>query len=322
MNYNHIFGPVLSRRLGISLGVDLVVHKTCSLDCIYCECGKTTHLTKVRKEYVGLQAIKAELDDYWQHNDDPDYITFSGSGEPTLNPCLGQVIAYIKEKKPHIKIAVLTNVTLFDDPAVRQALLKADRVVPSLDAASQSAFERINRPHRGVDLAKMIQGIQTFAKEYKGELFLEVLILPGINDDPQDLLLLKNVIHVIKPDRVQLNTLDRPGTESDIRSANQNELEQVIQILDYAPIEIIARVSSTIQSRTNRDDIRHAIIETVHRRPCTKKDLMQTLGVEAKMIDSCIEQLENQKKITAISRERGIFYQTIKDPKKNRPQKS
>ncbi|MFH2058140.1 MAG: radical SAM protein [Pseudomonadota bacterium] len=318
MQYNHIFGPVLSRRLGISLGVDLVVHKTCSLDCIYCECGKTTCLTGTQKEYVNLLDVKKELDHFWQNNDDPDYITFSGSGEPTLNPCLGQVIEYIKTRKPNIKVAVLTNATLFDDPRVRQALLKADRVAPSLDAATKEAFERINRPHKDVDLKKMIQGIQTFAKEYKGELFLEILILPGINNDLTDLLHLKEAIKKIKPDRVQINTLDRPGTLADIRPATKKELEQVIKILDYSPIEIIAKVKidESIQAKVNRKDIKMAIVETIHRRPCTKKDLIQTFGADPETIDKYIEQLEWEKKIIGVFQERGMFYQTIKDPEK------
>ena len=312
MQYNYIFGPVLSRRLGISLGVDLVVHKTCSLDCIYCECGETTCLTATPKEYVNLLDVKKELDHFWQNNDDPDYITFSGSGEPTLNPCLGEVIEYIKIKKPNIKVAVLTNTTLFDDPSVRQALLKADRVSPSLDAATKEAFERINRPHKDVDLKKMIQGIQTFAKEYKGELFLEILILPGINDDLADLLHLKEAIKKIKPDRVQINTLDRPGTLTEIRAATKKEIEQVIKALDYSPIEIIAKIDESIQAKANREDIKTAIVETIHRRPCTKKDLIRTLGADPETVDTYIEQLEREKKIIGVFQERGMFYQTIK----------
>ena len=140
MQYKYIFGPILSRRLGISLGVDLVPHKTCSLDCVYCECGKTTDLTIEQKEYVKFKDVKKELEHFWNHNDDPDYITFSGSGEPSLNSKLGKVIEFIKTQKPYIKTAVLTNSTLFDDPDVRQSLLKAELVIPSLDAVSNKAF--------------------------------------------------------------------------------------------------------------------------------------------------------------------------------------
>ncbi len=312
MQYNHIFGPVLSRRLGISLGVDLVTHKICSLDCIYCECGKTTGLTVDRKEYAAFETIKQELDHYWAHHEDPDYITFSGSGEPSLNPCLGQVITYIKANKPGIKVAVLTNATLFHNPDVRQALMKADRVVPSLDAATKQAFDRINCPHKDVDLKQMIQGLKFFSKEYTGEFFLEVFILPGINDDSENIQQLSRAIKQIQPTRVQLNTLDRPGTLKNIRPADRQQLEQVISAIDYSPIEIIAKVDDTRHSKSRRADIKTAIIETIHRRPCTQKDLVQTLGVEPDMIDLYIKQLEQDKKITAVLQERGLFYQTIK----------
>ena len=313
MQYHHIFGPVPSRRLGISLGVDLVTHKICSLDCIYCECGKTTQLTVEQKEYVRLAEVKKELDHFWRHNDDPDYITFSGSGEPTLNSAIGQVIAYIKEKKPQIKVAVLTNSTLFSDPAVRQALLKADLVVPSLDAVSQKAFARINRPGKGVDIHEIVKGIEAFAKEYQGKLWLEVLILPGINDDKPDLLLLKEAIHKINPDLIQINTLDRPGTLSDLKPASRPELERVIRIIGFHKSEIIAKVDETIRARIQREDVKTAIVETIHRRPCTKEDLFKILGVEKHVVDTAIRRLEQENKIIGKTRDRGVFYQTVKE---------
>lgn len=312
MNYNHIFGPVVSRRLGISLGIDLVTHKICSLDCVYCECGKTTCLTAEPKEYVRFCDVKKELDHFWQHNADPDYITFSGSGEPTLNSRLGQIIDYIKEKKPQIRVAILTNATLFSDPAVRQGLLKADLVVPSLDAVSKKVFARINRPCSRIDVPAVVAGIEAFAKEYRGKIWLEVFILPGVNDSRAELLLLKDAIKKIHPDRVQINTLDRPGTVSDLRPASRAELERVIRILDFNPCEIIAAVDKTLKAHIQRDDIAAAIIETIHRRPCTKKDLLQILGGEEKEMDHHIQRLEQEGKIIGKTRERGVFYQTIK----------
>lgn len=313
MLYKHIFGPVLSRRLGVSLGVDLVRHKICSMDCIYCECGKTTDLTTDLKEVVKYDKVRHELDHYWQNNDDPDYITFSGSGEPTLNPCLGQVISYIKKEKPQIKVAVLTNSSLFDNPDVRDSLLKADLVVPSLDAVSKRAFEQINRPHSSLDIDKMIKGLETFAREFDGRMWLEVLILPGVNDADHDLELLKTAIKTISPDLVQLNTLDRPGTETDILPAEMDELKRTADILQYPGIEIIAKPKKTKVFQTDRKDICSAIIETIHRRPCTLEDLSQTLGFPEEVIVQHIDTLEKENKIFSTARERGIFYQTIKD---------
>ncbi|MBT7262211.1 MAG: radical SAM protein [Desulfobacula sp.] len=313
MQYNHIFGPVPSRRLGISLGIDLVTHKICSLNCIYCECGKTTQLTLERREYVRFEDVIKELDYYWQHNADPDYITFSGSGEPTLNCRLGDVIEYIKEKKPWIKVAVLTNSTLFSDPCVRKELLKADLVVPSLDAVSKKGFARINRPDQKLEIHKLVRGIEIFSEEYNGKLWLEVFILPGINDGKSDILLLKDVIKTINPDRVQINTLDRPGTLLDIKPASRSDLEKVIRTLGFPNIEIIAKVDAQIKAGIKRKDVKAAIIETIHRRPCTKTDLLQILGVEKQVIDNNINLLEKEKKIIGKTRERGVFYQTLKE---------
>ena len=313
MQYNHIFGPVPSRRLGISLGIDLVTHKICSMDCVYCECGKTTQLTLERKEYVRFEDVKKELDYYWQHNADPDYITFSGSGEPTLNCRLGDVIEYIKEKKPRIKVAVLTNSTLFSDPCVRKELLKADLVVPSLDAVSKKGFARINRPDQKLEIYKLVRGIEIFSKEYNGKLWLEVFILSGINDGKSDILLLKDAIKKINPDLVQINTLDRPGTLLDIKPASRSDLEKVIQAIGFPNIEIIAKVDGQIKAGIQRKDVKAAIIETIHRRPCTKKDLLQILGVEKQVIDNNINLLEKEKKIIGKTRERGVFYQTLKE---------
>ncbi|NOX33583.1 MAG: radical SAM protein [Deltaproteobacteria bacterium] len=313
MQYKHIFGPVPSRRLGISLGVDLVTHKICSLDCIYCECGKTTMLTASRKEYVRLKDVKKELDHFWRYNPDPDYITFSGSGEPSLNSGLGEVIDYIKEKKSGIKVAVLTNSTLFSQKQVRKALLKADLLVPSLDAVSKKAFAWINRPGNSIKVNEIVKGLEIFANEYKGKIWLEVFILPGINDSRPDLLLLKDAIQRINPDKIQINTLDRPGTMPDITPATREQLDRVIRILGFQNCEIIAKSCRNVSAGVQREDIKSAIIETIHRRPCTKKDLLQILCVEKQVIDKYIKRLEKQNKIIGKNRERGVFYQTLKD---------
>ncbi|MCF6246297.1 MAG: radical SAM protein [Desulfobacula sp.] len=313
MSYHHIFGPVLSRRLGVSLGVDLVTHKICSMDCIYCECGKTTQKTCERKEYVPFDSVIKELDHYFENHPDPDYITFSGSGEPTLNSCLGRVIDHIKDKRPEVNVAVLTNASLFSDQKVTKQLFKANLVVPSLDAVTKKAFLKINRPCATIDVAQIVSGMVDFAAVYKGKIRLEVFILPGINDERADLEMLKGVIRQINPDRVQLNTLDRPGTLSNIRPATGQELSRVIKILDYQPIEIIAKVQKTVRTIIKRNDIPKAILETIHRRPCTKTDLQTILGVEQARIEDCILLLEKEKKIEGSQQERGMFYQTIKE---------
>ncbi|MCP3941812.1 MAG: radical SAM protein [Desulfobacteraceae bacterium] len=312
MSYKYIFGPVLSRRLGISLGVDLVTHKICSLDCVYCECGKTTDLTLQRGPYVPFDAVKKELDHYWEHNQDPDYITFSGSGEPTLNQALGRVIAYIKAQKPGIRVAVLTNSTLLNDSGVRQELALADLVVPSLDAASKAAFIKANRPCKGLLVEDIIQGIQIFAKDFAGKIWLEIFILPGVNDTREELCAIRKIIVSIDPQMVQLNTLDRPGTISKILPASKAELVRVKQILDMDIIQIIAKVPDKKNIGQNRD-MRSAVLETIHRRPCTRDDLIAVLNADPDKMDTLLATLETLGLIEARQEARGIFYQTNKN---------
>ena len=315
MRYNHIFGPVPSRRLGLSLGVDLVCHKICTLDCIYCECGPTTNLTSERKAYIPFDEIKAELSHYFENHPDPDYVTFSGSGEPTLSPNIGRVIAFIKEKRPKIRVAVLTNGTLLSDPAVRKDLSRADLVMPSLDAVTPQTFEKINRPSRQIDIHRVIDGLKTFAGAFPGELWLEVFILPGINDAKAELETLGDIIRDINPARVQLNTLDRPGAVAGIKPASKQNLGRVAGIIDAANVEIIARVKDLASGNHISDDKMEAMVmETIHRRPCTVDDLTAALNIEKGKLEILMKQLILKNKIESALQERGIFYQTIKDP--------
>lgn len=311
MSYKHIFGPVPSRRLGISLGVDLVTHKICSLDCVYCECGKTTKLTLQRGPYVLFEAVKAELDHYWKHNEDPDYITLSGSGEPTLNQDLGRVIAYIKARKPGIQVAVLTNSTLLKDTGVRQELVLADLVVPSLDAVSTAAFIKLNRPVKDLSVEDIIKGIQTFAEGFAGKIWLEIFILPGVNDTQEELAALRQVILSIDPEMVQLNTLDRPGTVSHIRPATPAQLARVKKFLDMDIVQIIAKVPDKKNMGQHRD-MTAAVLETIHRRPCTREDLVAILNADPDQMDTLLAALEAEGRIKARQQDRGVFYQTIK----------
>jgi wyosine [tRNA(Phe)-imidazoG37] synthetase (radical SAM superfamily) len=164
--YNYIFGPVVSRRLGLSLGIDLVPMKTCSFDCVYCECGATTELTIERKEYVPTDDVCREIGQFMQNTSQKvDYITFSGSGEPTLHTGIERVIGYIKQNFPKQKIALLTNATLFNDKKVRDGVLDCDLIVPSLDAISPSVFERILGPHPSVTSGTVLEGIISLRKE-------------------------------------------------------------------------------------------------------------------------------------------------------------
>lgn len=313
MKYKHIFGPVPSRRLGLSLGVDLVYHKVCSLDCIYCECGETTDLRVEQKEFVGFDEVKRELDHYFANGIDPDYITFSGSGEPTLNMAIGRVIACIKERRPNVKVAVLTNSTLLGREDVRQALVGADLVMPSLDAVFQKTFVQINRPCEGLFIDDVVAGLKAFARQFSGQIWLEVFILPGVNDSVEELMALKGVIHEISPERVQLNTLDRPGALEHLVPASMEELERVAELLEYDCVEVIAKVKSLQKgARKSIEDMEPAVVETIHRRPCTVKDLAQALNLDEGELEILLKKLVIEGKIEAKLQKRGVFYQTRK----------
>lgn len=309
--YTYLFGPVPSRRLGMSLGVDLVPKKVCSLDCVYCEVGKTTKLSTEQKEYILFDKIRKELEHYFRHNPDPDYITFSGSGEPTLNSRISDVMQYIRQQKPCIPIAVLTNGTLLHRENVRDALLDASVVLPSLDAASQEVFERINRPAKDLRIETYIEGIAEFRKVFKGRIWLEVLILPGYNDSEQELFALKEAIQKIRPDSVQLNTLDRPGTLAGLRGATRKELEKIVSFWELENVEIISKAPERKNIIAYRTDIESTIIETISRRPCTLDDLCSILGLHVNEVNKYLDVLDSENRIECIEGERGAFYQVV-----------
>jgi wyosine [tRNA(Phe)-imidazoG37] synthetase (radical SAM superfamily) len=307
--YKYLFGPVPSRRLGISLGVDLVPKKVCSLDCVYCEVGNTTKHTTERMEYIPYDKVTAELTDYFLNNPDPDYITFSGSGEPTLNSRIGDVIRFVKNLKPEIPVAVLTNGTMLYDKKVQEELMEADLLMPSLDAATRSVFERLNRPATELDFNRYIQGLIEFCEKFKGKIWLEVFILPGYNDNAQELEELKRIIEIIAPDSVQINTLDRPGVVENIRAATHDELERVVNSWGLSNVEIIAAAKERKKIQSYRKDAESAILETIARRPCTIDDLEKILGIPVVEINKYLDVLEAEKKVVSVRQERGLFYQ-------------
>lgn len=306
--YKYLFGPVPSRRLGMSLGVDLVPHKVCSLNCVYCECGRTTDLTLERKEYVPFDEVSHEIDHYLKNNPAPDYITFSGSGEPTLNIRIGDVLNFIKSKNAQIPVAVLTNGTLMYDEEVRRELLTADVVLPSLDAAEDLSFRKINRPFHTLNIPEYIRGLVDFRKEFKGQIWLEVLIIPGLNDNKENLKALKEAFLQIQPDEIQLNTLDRPGAVEHIRAATHKELQDIVDFWDMDTVKIIAAAPDRKKIISYRDDTETAILETIKRRPCTLDDMHKILGLHINEINKYLDVLEHEKKILSIHEKRGVFY--------------
>ena len=307
--YKYLFGPVPSRRLGISLGVDLVPKKVCSLNCVYCEVGRTTKLTTERIEYILYDKVTSELEHYFANNPNPDYITFSGSGEPTLNSKIGDVLQFIKQKNPDIPVAVLTNGTLLYDKKVRNELMDANVVLPSLDAATEITFQKINRPAPKLTVEKYVQGLIDFSNEFSGQIWLEVFIIPGYNDNIDDLKALKKAFKDIKPDYIQLNTLDRPGTVADIHAASHEDLKKIVDYWKLDNVEIIAAAPERKNIQSYRKDAETAILGTITRRPCIVDDLVKILGLHINEINKYLDVLEAEGKIEPVRQERGVFYQ-------------
>lgn len=308
MDYNHLFGPVPSRRLGVSLGVDLVAFKQCSMNCVYCEIGRTTELTKERREYVPFDEIRAELAEYLSKKPHLDYVTFSGAGEPTLNSRIGDIINYLKNEHPEYKIALITNSTLLPDRKLRHEIRDVDLILPSLDAVSQDIFEKINRPCQGIKTAEIIEGLISFRSESRAEMWLEVFLLPGINDHQQEIALLKEAILKIRPHRVQLNSLDRPGTERGLVKEPDDKLQQIAGFMKPLPVEIIARKASGTSFPEINQEMEEKLLSTIKRRPCTADDMAKILNLHIDEVAKYLHHLAKKGVITVSEQETGVFY--------------
>ena len=292
---SYIFGPVPSRRLGFSLGVDLVPFKVCSLDCVYCQLGKTTRKTVARKEYVPSAKILSELKEVLTGSKTIDYITLSGSGEPTLNSMTGEIIRGIK-KMTAIPVAVLTNATLLTDETLRKELLPADLVVPSLDGATQDVFEKVNRPCASLKIEEIIKGILDFKKTYKGKMWLEIMLVKDINESEDELNALKSAVERIKPDRIQLNTPVRPPCELWVKTLSASKLIKIKKFFGNK-CEIIADFNRR-GHKAYLKDVEEEILTLLSRRPATCKDMSSSLGLHINEVIKYVDELERQKKIS------------------------
>jgi wyosine [tRNA(Phe)-imidazoG37] synthetase (radical SAM superfamily) len=305
----YIFGPVPSRRLGISLGLDIIPFKTCSLDCLYCECGPTTRKTIERQSFFPKEQLLAELRSTLPHIPHLDYITFSGSGEPTLSADLGWFIGEIK-KLSRVPLAVLTNGTMMHLETVRRDVRMADVILPSLDAATPAAFAGINQPHAGLDLEQIIAGLAALRGEFKGKIWLEVFIVKGSNDRESEIAALGAAIRRIRPDKVQLNTLDRPPAYSGVESADFVALEKIRAGWPDLAVEIIKRTSRRSEILSFSRNLENSLLNTIRRRPLTLDDLAALTAKGEAELRQYLDVLEKEKKIKAtISGER-IFYTT------------
>jgi len=289
---SYIFGPVPSRRLGRSLGVDLVPFKTCTYDCIYCQLGRTTRKTVERKEWVPLADVLKQVREKLPTK--PDYITLSGSGEPTLYSRIGELITEIK-RMSEIPVAVLTNGSLFWDPDIRSALKEADLVVPSLDAGDERLFQYVNRPHDSISFDQLVEGLLRFRDEYSGHYWLEVFLL-GATTPLNEIEKIVEITGRINPERVQLNTVTRPPAE-EFATTIPDELMQRFAEKFGGNTEVIADYRGTHQQKqfaVRRGDV----LDLLRRRPCSMDDISQGLGMHRNEVVKYVTELVEQGKLS------------------------
>ncbi len=291
------YGPVPSRRLGFSLGVDIVPYKVCSYNCIYCQLGRTTNKTLRRRSYVNPAAVLKGIKAAISENKKIDYITFSGSGEPTLNKDLGEMIQKTK-KITSIPVAVLTNGSLLWRKSVREDLALADLIVPSLDAVSAGVFRKINSPAKGLNIKKVLEGIKKLAEDFKGEIRLEILLVKDINDSEKEIKKINEFVKDLKIDKIELNTVIRPPNDPQAKPLTKGELLKIKKLFDpNLKVEIISDFTKHYEKKVFRRDLEQRIIDLLKRRPCRKEEMAVSLGVHLNELLKYLNILLQRKKI-------------------------
>jgi wyosine [tRNA(Phe)-imidazoG37] synthetase (radical SAM superfamily) len=300
-----VYGPVPSRRLGLSLGINIIPHKTCTLDCIYCQCGRTTNKTRQRRSFYPADEVVAQVRDAVRRSR-PSYLTFSGEGEPTLNRDIGRLIRRLKAEFS-IPVAVITNSTLMPDPQVRRDLYAADLVVPSLDAADQRTFARVDRCHQRLSVADIIEGLVQFRRYYRGRLWLEIMLVKDVNDSVEHLTKLRRAAERIRPDRIHLNTVVRPPAETWARPLSQDDLEQ-IRLL-FGPDAEIASSSVPCRRARRRGDPAQAVVALVSGRPVTEQDAARCVGFTPERLRPTLERLVRDGRIRRVAYQGKVYFE-------------
>ncbi|MFH1746567.1 MAG: radical SAM protein [Planctomycetota bacterium] len=304
----HVFGPVPSRRLGRSLGIDLVPFKTCSYDCIYCQLGRTTNQTVARRAYVALDEVLAELESKLGTGPTPDYITLSGSGEPTLHSELARAIRDIKHLTD-CPLAVLTNGSLLWNPDVREALAGADLVIPSLDAGDEETFQRVNRPHAAISFERMLAGLEEFRRGFAGLLWLEVLLLQPLTSTVDQIDKIAHQVERIKPDCVQLNTVTRPPSEASALALSPEELAKAAQAFgDRA--EVIADCHAAPLNEFHQAR-REDVLNLLKRRPVTLNDVALGLGLHPNEVAKYLDELVRKQVLVCQRVGEKVYYRIV-----------
>lgn len=309
--YKYVYGPVPSRRLGRSLGVDIVPYKTCTYDCIYCQLGKTTRKTAMRRDYVPVADVLSEIKGKISAGLVCDYISIAGSGEPTLHASIGEIISEIKQMTT-IPVTVLTNGSLLFMADVQAALMKADIVIPSLDAGNEHLFQYVNRPHQTISFDQMVQGLIDFSLHFPGRIWLEVLLVSGITGMMPEVKDIATWVEKMRVEKIQLNTVSRPAYE-DFACAVDSRQMQKLAGLFYAPVEILDNAPSADMLETKGSAFSdNDILDLLARRPCTLEGIC--LGLELHPHDAAkrLKNLMDRQLISLMRADHDLFYQIKK----------
>jgi len=235
----YVFGPILSRRLGKSLGVDVFPGKICNYDCIYCELGRSTKRCPAAGDCLPVETVVEAVKERLREIAQPDHVTLYGPGEPTLHNQIGEIITGIRKisKGP---VVLLTNGSLFWMGEVRRAVMAADLIIPSLDAGGEDTFHAVNRPAGDVTFEKMAEGLVALRRDYRGPIWLEVFLVDGLTTGENEIRRIRQYVDLIQPDRIQLNTVDRPAAEPHVQAVPLPRMTEIAGLLGPA-CEVISR---------------------------------------------------------------------------------
>ena len=304
----YVYGPVPSRRLGQSLGIDPIPLKTCNWNCVYCQLGRTVPLINVLKEYAPPEVVLAEVRQaLGAHKpDEIDWVTFVGSGEPALHSSIGRMIRGVREQTD-LLVAVITNGSLLYLPQIRQALSEADAVMPSLDAGTAALYRQVNRPHPEATLERLLEGLITFRREYRGKLWPEVMLVRGLNDTEQALRDIAAVLHDIRPDAVTINLPTRPPAETWVRPPDEEGLMRATAILgDVA--EVVHPLEGTFDLGSY-DNVVEAVVSIITRHPMRQEELERTLAQWAPgQVNEALTELEASGQAQVVERHGARFW--------------
>jgi wyosine [tRNA(Phe)-imidazoG37] synthetase (radical SAM superfamily) len=316
-----IYGPVLSRRLGRSLGIDIIgPEKTCNFDCVYCQLGRTKNKVQRPEDICGVSTedVVQGLKSYLKKVSQIDYITFSGTGEPTLNLRLGEMIREIK-KISDVPVCVITNSSLVNRKDVRDNLTEADLVIATLEAGDEKIFRAINRPASGIELEDIIQGL-TALKNLGPRLAIEVLFVDSKREYPtnisdQAINGLIKALKVIDPDEIQVHTLSRPPAEDFIIPVSEQKLTRMAQkfdeVLGREKVRLVLKGLRRKSIDVKHEDLKEDVYGLILRRPSTASQISSTLGIDAKDLAAIIEELLRKKNIVEITAENEKYYRAV-----------